>query len=778
MEGVSQLADSTECEANDQHSKDLASNLPYVLDHPHQLNRIYNLHSILGKLHTRPRDYGYEKENPKTGGDGTREVLKGTVECRIHQLDRTATRPDTPLAQRDRDSELIGWGRKLGPEARFVRPATHSQTIEVRLSDQSEPRHTFDGSLLQPHPPKNENKQAPLTVGDSRRSTMFASLPELLARPSQRGSSSGPRQRNREASAPSVVSYGTGQSYTTTPGGRRQAARQLFEQIMPQAICSSCGHLRCQQCTREFSEATTDAPQAAAVDVTPARPETPEAVPAETTPLARQDKRASNKSEQSVEMPENSEPASTGKRGSVKNNPFVIADQIAKAKVAEPQTSKTTIRATSVSKLPPCMVIRDDQREHATHKQWEGQQQQPEKAPAQTHNPFFHSHPTDESAYQKTIEATRIAETTEPHNVPSSYPASISSQDLCPHELEWQVGQHNVIPRAPAGSLKVAEARWSPKPSMVEPAETAAQKELSHVIRRVKVIGRESNAAGPVEKVLKVDVSATGDGRHVPKVRVSSPPFWLKNPSTKAGSIEGRLKQIGSKSNPQMSSRPSQQRVVQDEFRHHHHMEDMPFAAVNRSGSMVKDKQHREEGKRASQNPRVDSLSGGAEQIRMARRSLQTTSSRETMGSLSPGTVTGTGTNTGRSGKKETPAHQKTSSGIPTALASHHRHHHQQQETTQQQQRPGMVADMMRRQQQQQQQQQQQMETERAQRAERMERRSLRVVCEPEEGGEGEDGDDVGIRGLTIVLHLRGKDDLVISTDLSRDATGSNSSVR
>lgn len=31
-------------------------------------------------------------------------------------------------------------------------------------------------------------------------------------------------------------------------------------------------------------------------------------------------------------------------------------------------------------------------------------------------------------------------------------------------------------------------------------------------------------------------------------------------------------------------------------------------------------------------------------------------------------------------------------------------------------------------------------------------------------------GDDVGIQGLTIVLHLRGKDDLVISTDLSNNA--------
>ncbi|KAK3692067.1 hypothetical protein B0T22DRAFT_3226 [Podospora appendiculata] len=543
------------------------------------------------------------------------------------------------------------------------------------------------------------------------------------------------------------------------------------DRIIPQEICSSCGHLRCQQCTREFSEATTtDAPQVAAAAAAvcaasaPARPEISEVVSAE-TPLARQDKRASNKSEKSLEIAEDSEPPPSGKEASVKNNPFVIADQIAKAKVAEPQTSKTTIRATSVSKLPPCVVIRNDQHEHATHKQWEGQQQQqPDKAPCQSHNPFFHNHPTDESAYQKTIEAARIAEAAAPHNVPSPYPASISSQDRCPRELEWQFGQHNVITRAPAGSLKVAEARWSPKPSMAEPAEPAAQKELSHVIRRVKAMGRESKAgAGPVEKVPKVDVSATGAGRHVPKVRVSSPPFWLKNPSTKAGSIEGRLKKTGSRSNPEMSSsRPSQpqQRVVEDEFRHSHHMEDMPFA-VNRGGSMAKDKQqqqHLGEGKRA--NLRADS-GGGVEQIRLARRSLQTISSRETLGSLSSDTVTGTGR-----GKKDTPPghHQKTPSGVPTALASHHR-----QPAPVETQRPGMVADMMCRQ------HGGEMEAERAQRAERMGRRSLRVVCEPEEGGEGEDGDDVGIRGLTIVLHLRGKDDLVISTDLSRDATASSS---
>lgn len=40
------------------------------------------------------------------------------------------------------------------------------------------------------------------------------------------------------------------------------------------------------------------------------------------------------------------------------------------------------------------------------------------------------------------------------------------------------------------------------------------------------------------------------------------------------------------------------------------------------------------------------------------------------------------------------------------------------------------------------------------------------IALKPEiEGGQGQQ-DDIGLEGLTIVLHLRGKDDLVINTDL------------
>lgn len=39
------------------------------------------------------------------------------------------------------------------------------------------------------------------------------------------------------------------------------------------------------------------------------------------------------------------------------------------------------------------------------------------------------------------------------------------------------------------------------------------------------------------------------------------------------------------------------------------------------------------------------------------------------------------------------------------------------------------------------------------------------------EGGENgvNDDDDLGIEGVTIIMHLRGRDDLVINTDLTRD---------
>ncbi|KAI1464780.1 uncharacterized protein F4812DRAFT_467024 [Daldinia caldariorum] len=44
------------------------------------------------------------------------------------------------------------------------------------------------------------------------------------------------------------------------------------------------------------------------------------------------------------------------------------------------------------------------------------------------------------------------------------------------------------------------------------------------------------------------------------------------------------------------------------------------------------------------------------------------------------------------------------------------------------------------------------------------------VRGEAEDGDEGGDGDDLGIEGVTIVVHLKGRDDLVINTDLTQAA--------
>jgi len=46
------------------------------------------------------------------------------------------------------------------------------------------------------------------------------------------------------------------------------------------------------------------------------------------------------------------------------------------------------------------------------------------------------------------------------------------------------------------------------------------------------------------------------------------------------------------------------------------------------------------------------------------------------------------------------------------------------------------------------------------------------VINDQEIGEDDLLGEDVGIQGLTIVLHLKGEDDLVISTDLTKDISG------
>lgn len=111
-----------------------------------------------------------------------------------------------------------------------MQPASHSRTIELTIRIPSRQRQLIssavDYSILRTirHAVASEENSEPTSPD------MYASLPDLN-RPGQQGQGSRSKSRTREISAPSMMSFGTGQdSLATTPAGRRQAARQLFEQ--------------------------------------------------------------------------------------------------------------------------------------------------------------------------------------------------------------------------------------------------------------------------------------------------------------------------------------------------------------------------------------------------------------------------------------------------------------------------------------------------------------------------------------------------------------------
>ncbi|KAK4461433.1 hypothetical protein QBC42DRAFT_297733 [Cladorrhinum samala] len=155
-------------------------------------------------------------------------VPRGTVEGRRHQLDRGASRSDPlvqqRLRQRDRESQLLGWGQKLGRDACFVRPATHSTSIEVEVEPPSHSslssKHRQHSLLDLLYKPATQGLEAIIDMTD-----------KLEVHQGRARSSSRPANKwraSREISAPSLAASLS--SIATTPTGRRLAARQLFEQ--------------------------------------------------------------------------------------------------------------------------------------------------------------------------------------------------------------------------------------------------------------------------------------------------------------------------------------------------------------------------------------------------------------------------------------------------------------------------------------------------------------------------------------------------------------------
>lgn len=251
------------------------------------------------------------------------------------------------------------------------------------------------------------------------------------------------------------------------------------------------------------------------------------------------------------------------------------------------------------------------------------------------------------------------------------------------------------------------------------------EKVSSPTFRRVKVLAREPSS-GSLQKVLEVDVEK--DDHNVPRVRISSPPTWLKHPTHTLGSMEGRLRRVVSAgvSNP---SHP----VGHESSVDHRHMGRDVQPGESRIG--------RETGRIKSRaNILVDEI-----------RNARSNTGREL---LNPDHGASNASDLSKSHRRsKTPLRSSdvmVNSDPPSGAAGGLRY------AWKTSQRRDLSAELQRSE------------------ADISPKANSEVQVEGvgtrtrDSSSQLDEAEDVGIQGLTIVLHLRGKDDLVISTDLTR----------
>ncbi|KAK3322369.1 hypothetical protein B0H66DRAFT_590117 [Apodospora peruviana] len=588
---------------------------------------------------------------------------------------------------------------------------------------------------------------------------MFDSMPDTT-RPKQRGSKMSLERSRDVSSTPSRISSGTGQGTTiaSTPTGRRQAAKQMFDQYgIPSPSASMLPELA------------------------PSRMPISEPVPtAETKHIRRKQ----------VSIPRSKRGEATTNNEVVvqKNNPFVIADQIAKAKVAEPQTSTTVVQVSFSPKSILSIQASEGRQEYPS------QSREPNNLPVneplespllldrihqQPHGPEIHPIILDGKALPKNLESCSPL-------VNSSRKSNLG--ELHASEKNWQAGNHIVLsPHPPTSEIRSdrTDDKWRSGTS-TSPNRSPVEKDLSRVIRRVKELGREPSSRTPEQK--------RGDsGPATPRrVRVSSPPPWLKHPSIKPGSIEGRLKHSDDSATAMMAPegplslpRQQSQQLRQQQSRH------QPVTRGSKSTLASIDATKKDQGaaQDISQTDRNAGRSAGRTETMESQVSPTGTAPRRTTATIS---ASSTNVNAREDDRR-------VGAPPPPPLPVVHQPRYSQ-----------WLQDM----------QKEQEHAEQAATAEIM-RRSTRnstnrttTTSGPEAGGnytsasksassfnrnrpsevtdsrkktrfigddtsngrneyddESVNGDDVGdIRGVTIVLHLRGKDDLVITTDLTPGA--------
>ncbi|KAK0669474.1 hypothetical protein QBC41DRAFT_302446 [Cercophora samala] len=492
----------------------------------------------------------------------------------------------------------------------------------------------------------------------------------------------------------------------------------------------------------------------------------------------------------------NGEIITVEKRRSVKTNPFVIADQIAKAKVSDPQVSSTTIHvvATPPGSKPPKYdlttvvdrkrrgpVASTDAAEHprTRQSQWEphlgrlshsyaSSSRGSSVAPPSSHGGPSHNAgllAAAEERERETSAALKAKESPHVHHRPDREPNRTT----------------------PSPSSQASNDRTH---ALQQQAKRERERATPPVLRRVKVLAQRDKS-GTLQQVLQVDVDSggaqdhggvetggggrTSSGKSIPRVRVTSPPAWLKGSGAGAaaaaaaavaaqpGSIAGRLRRVDADKGIDSGKTKSSPQLYQQQSRGVKEKEERGTTDSTATVTVVRSGQQAggsggggggsggfdpREGSNSQVSPRGFGRKGDQVLPRSYPFSPGQHQQQSGGGSSFP---TGGQHSHGSTGFWKVPS----SVNMSLAAAGAGGGSKTTSEATVDGSRFGGGG------------------------GERGQRSGGSVGGTGTGTGgtgtlmvEGDEDDDVGIQGLTIVLHLRGKDDLVISTDLTREGGG------
>ncbi|KAK4461434.1 hypothetical protein QBC42DRAFT_329959, partial [Cladorrhinum samala] len=534
--------------------------------------------------------------------------------------------------------------------------------------------------------------------------------------------------------------------------------------------CPSCGHAICGRCRRDNPAVNSGSNQPAVPgEVVAAGSRQISAVSADemasvsaavatagsATPIPVSSSVQENSPVKST-SPENQKQgdlANVGKRHSVKQSPFIIADQAAKVK---PQVTTIHVLATPPSKPPKYDITPDI-----------GPQPRQSAPSSHHHHQLLATPPSSEpSLLPLSTNASSSSSSS------SSYSSSASRVSVLPSPARSSV----VEPSSTRVHQGGKSSDRSPEPSAKLLAVNPQQPQTSPVLRRVQVMAQqkahEGDASSPrkMQQVLRVDVdssggvTAQGRGRGIPRVRVTSPPAWLKG--------AGVFASPGTRERREQEAR-SVRRVWEDKLAGGI---DAVLGGDISGGS-----------EKAGRGVSGSGDSGGSSAAttlgvgKVNNPDVGSGSERSPRGRTPPIAVKGSGDSPTRSINAQHAQQSPRKSQGHQSLARYQSQAHRSSEPSDSQPTPAFWKLPS----------QSALAGGRETVARAMKNRKgsdttvsttvteehavigdIDKVMDDEEEEGGEEEDDVGIQGLTIVLHLKGKDDLVISTDLTTAGSG------